>query len=117
MAQEAMMRWFDGWVKRIRAGETLVEKVPLMLYEFMDHEGNISATIEEKYSYVQRAKDFRLEQLQKENEKFDAHNSRWRLSTFLGQVNRGYFEGEEADTVRGLAKQMLLYDTIINQPT
>lgn len=113
MAQEAMTRWFDAIVKKIRAGELLVDKVPLMIYEFMDNEGNISASIEEKYAYVQRATDFRLEQLQKENEKFDTHNSRWRLSTFLGQVNRGYFEGEEADTVRGLAKQMLLYDTIL----
>lgn len=113
MAQEAMTRWFDAIVKKIRAGELLVDKVPLMIYEFMDNEGNISAGIKDKYAYVQRATDFRLEQLQKENEKFDTHNSRWRLSTFLGQVNRGYFEGEEADNVRGLAKQMLLYDTIL----
>lgn len=113
MAQEAMIRWFNALVKQIKSGELLVERVPLMLYEFMDNEGNVSATIEEKYGYIQRAKDFRLEQLQKENEKFDTHNSRWRLSTFLGQVNRGYLEGEEADRVRGLAKQMLLYDTIL----
>lgn len=65
MAQESMMKWFNGLVKQIRAGELLVEKVPLMLYEFMDNEGNISATIEQKYRYVQRATDFRIEQLQK----------------------------------------------------
>lgn len=112
-----MMRWFNELVKKIRAGELLVDKVPLMLYEFMDNEGNISATIEQKYSYVQRAANFRLEELQRENEKFDTHNSRWRLSTYHGQMLRGYFEGEEADKVRGLAKQMLLYDTIINQTT
>lgn len=113
MAQEAMIRWFDSWVKKIRAGEALVTQVPLMLYEYMDNEGNISAGIEEKYGYVQRARDFRMEQLQKENEKFDSVNSRWRLSAFVYQSERGYFEGEEADFVRGLAKQMLLYDTIL----
>lgn len=114
MAQEAMIRWFESWVRKIRDGEALVTQVPLMLYEYMDDNGNISATPEEKYGYVQRARDFRMEQLQRENEKFDSVNSRWRLSAFVYQSERGYFEGEEADIVRGLAKQMLLYDTIIN---
>lgn len=116
MAQDAMIRWFNEWAKKIRLGEVLVNKVPLILYEFMDDSGNINVSIEEKYKYVQRATDFRLREIQMENEKFDTHNSRWRLSTFLGQINRGYFEGEEAALVRGLAKQMLLYDTILNTP-
>jgi len=116
MAHGAMISWFNALVKKIKSGELLVDRVPLMLYEFMDDNGNISATIEEKYVYVERAANYRLEQLQRDNEKFDSHNSRWRLSTFAGMMNRGYLEGPEADNVRALAKQMLLYDTIINMP-
>lgn len=117
MSRDAMIDWFNNVSKQIKAGEITVDFVPLMLYEFMDDNGNITATNEQKYEYVARATDYRLGQLQDDVLKSDNHNNRWRLSTFMGMKNRGYFEGEELDKVKALAKKMLLYDTIINQTT
>jgi hypothetical protein len=117
MSKDAMLDWFNATAKKIRAGELLVDFVPLMLYEFMDANGNITATKEQKYGYLQRAADYRLGQLQAEVEKNDTINSRWRLSTFISQKTRGYFEGDEVDRVKTLAKKMLLFDTIINTPS
>jgi hypothetical protein len=115
MSADAMQQWFEATAKKIRAGELLVDFVPLMLYEYMDENGNISATKEQKYEYLQRAADYRLGQLQADVEKNDSTNNRWRLSTFISQKNRGYFENDEADTVKSLAKKMLLYDMILNE--
>lgn len=115
MSRDAMLDWFDSTAKKIKSGELVVDFVPLMLYEFMDDNGNITATTEEKYVYIQRAADYRLGQLQDDVSKLDNHDNRWRLSSFVGMKNRGYFEGPELDTVKALAKKMLLYDTIINQ--
>jgi hypothetical protein len=116
MSREAMMDWFEATAKKIRAGEMLVDFVPEMLYVFMDENGNISATKEEKYQYLQRAAEYRQGQLQSDVDKNDTPNNRWRLSTFITQKNNGYFEGQEADRVKLLAKKMLLYDTILKQP-
>jgi len=114
MSQEAMADWFNATVKKIKAGELTVDFVPLMLYEYMDANGNISATKEEKYMYLQRAADYRQSQLEAEVERKDTPNTRWRLSTFISQKNRGYFEGEEVDTVKSLAKKILLFEMVIN---
>ena len=116
MSKEAMLNWFEDTAKKIRAGELLVDFVPLMLYEFMDDNGNISATPAQKYEYLQRAAEYRLGQIQRDVEKHDNHNNRWRLSSFIAMKSNGYFEGEEADKVKSLAKKMLLFDTIINTP-
>jgi hypothetical protein len=114
MSAEAMTDWFNATAKKIKAGELKVDFVPLMLYEFMDHNGNITATKEEKYMYLQRAADYRQSQLQEEYEKNSTQATQWRLSNFISQKNRGYFEGEAADAVKSLAKKILLFEMIIN---
>lgn len=117
MSQEAMLDWFNDISKKIREGKLLVDFVPLMLYEFMDANGNITATKAEKYEYLQRAANYRLDQLTKEVEENNNQNNQWRLSSFITMKSNGCIEGPEADTVKSLAKKMLLYDTIINAPT
>jgi hypothetical protein len=114
MSQEAMQDWFNSKIKEIKSGTLKVDFVPLMLYEWMDHNGNITATKEEKYMYLQRAADYRQSQLQEEYEKNSTQANQWRLSNFISQKNRGYFEGEAADAVKSLAKQILLFEMIIN---
>jgi len=114
MSQEAMIDWYNATAKKIKAGELTVDFVPLMLYEFMDANGNITATKEQKYMYIQRAADYRQGQLERDVEKNDCHATQWRLSSFLSQKNRGYFEGDEMDVVKSLAKKILLFELIIN---
>lgn len=116
MSKDAMLDWFNDSAKKIRAGEMIVDFVPLMLYEFMDSNGNIPATPEEKYSYLQRAAEYRLGQLETEYQKKPTSSNQWRVSSFTSQLKRGYFEGDNIDVVKSLAKKMLLFDTIINTP-
>src|SRR5277367_839620 len=113
MSKEAMQDWFNEKVKEIKAGKLTVDFVPLMLYEWMDANGNITATTAQKYMYLQRAADYRQSQLEADVERNDCTANKWRLSTFISQKNRGYFEGEEVDTVKCLAKKILLFDLII----
>jgi len=116
MSKDAMVEWFNATAKKIRAGEITVDFVPLMLYEFMDSNGSITATNEEKWEYLKRASDYRLGQLQQEVERADTINNRCRLSNFITQKTNGYFEGEEAGRVKDLAKKMCLFETILNTP-
>lgn len=114
MSREAMQDWFDVTAKKIRSGEMKLEFVPPMLYEFMDDNGNISATKEQKYEYLQKAVEYRLGKLREELEKEDSPNNRWRLSSFLNMRENGEFEGEEISRLKTLAKKMILFDTILN---
>ena len=116
MSQRAMQDWFDSVAKKVRAGEITVDFVPPTLYEFMDNEGNIPATKDEKYMYLQRAAEYRQGQLQAEVDRQDTVNNRWRLSSFITQKNNGYFEGSEATIVKELAKKILLFELILNTP-
>lgn len=114
MSQEAMQDWFNETAKKIKAGEMKVDYVPLMLYEFMDANGNISATKEDKHKYLEQAVNYRQWELEDELQKRDDHPNRWRLSNFMSQKLRGYFEGEEIDKIKTLAKKILLFEMILN---
>lgn len=113
MSKEAMESWFDETVKKVKAGTIKVDFIPLMLYEWMDANGNISATNAEKYGALERAANYRKCQLQEEYEKNPSQSNQWRLSNFVSQKLRGYFEGEEVDKVKSLAKKILLFEKIL----
>jgi hypothetical protein len=117
MSKEAMVAWFDDTSKKIKAGQMKVDFVPLMLYEWMDANGNITATPKEKYKYVEQAANYRQSQLEEEVQKLDNAANRWRLSSFMSQKLRGYFESDEMDTVKSLAKKILLFELILNSQT
>jgi hypothetical protein len=114
MSQEAMQDWFNVTAKKIKAGEMTVDFVPLSLYEWMDANGNISATPEEKYKYLERAANYRQSALMDEVQRQDTPNNRWRLQNFLNSKEKGYFEGEEIGILRSLAKKILLFETVLN---
>ena len=114
MSKEAMVAWFDETAKKIKAGQLKVDFVPLMLYEWMDANGNITATPSEKYKYIEQAANYRQGQLEEEFQKNDGNATRWRLSSFMSQKLRGYFEGDELDKVKSLAKKILLFEMILN---
>jgi hypothetical protein len=114
MSKEAMQDWFEVTAKAVKCGEIKLEFVPLMLYEFMDDNGNISATKEEKYEYLQKAVEYRLGKLREEVELADTPNNRWRLSNFVRMRESGEFNGDEVDKLKALAKKMILFDMILN---
>lgn len=113
MSKEAMQDWFDVTAKKIRSGEMQLEFVPPMLYEFLDDNGNINATKEQKYEYLQKAVEHRLGKLREAVEEEDSPNNRWRLSSFVRMRDNGEFEGEEVSRLKTLAKKMILFDMIL----
>lgn len=114
MSMEAMQDWFNATAKKIKAGELRIEFVPPMLYEWMDSNGNISATKEQKYEYLNRAVEYRLGVLRDNLEKADTATNRFALSTFITMKNNGCMEGSEVSIVKTLAKQILLFEMILN---
>lgn len=114
MSKEAMLDWFNTTAKKIKEGNLKVEFVPLSLYEWMDANGSITATKEEKYVYLQRAMEYRLGTLRDECQIYDTPNNRWRLDNFLKSKERGYFEGEEINNLKSLAKKILFFETVLN---
>lgn len=113
MSKEAMQDWFNVTAEKIRSGEMQLDFVPPMLYEFMDDNGNINATKEQKYGYLQKAVEYRLGKLREEVEKQDTPNNRWRLSNFLRMRDGGEFEGDEVTRLKTLAKKMILFDIVL----
>lgn len=115
MSKEAMQDWFNVTAEKIRSGEMVLEFVPPMLYEFLDDNGNISATKEEKYEYLQKAVEYRLGKLREEVELVDSPNNRWRLSSFVKMREDGKFEGDEVTKLKALAKKMILFDMVLKK--
>lgn len=115
MSKEAMQDWFNVTAEKIKSGEMKLEFVPPMLYEFLDDNGNISATKEEKYEYLQKAVEYRLGKLREEVELVDSPNNRWRLSSFVKMREDGKFEGDEVTKLKTLAKKMILFDMVLKK--
>lgn len=115
MSPEAMQEWFQSTSEKIKAGQMRIEFVPPMLYEWLDSNGNISATKELKYEYLNRASEYRLGVLRENLEKDDSASNRLSLSTFVTMKNNGCIEGREASIVKTLAKQILLFEMILNK--
>lgn len=115
MSKEAMQDWFNVTAEKIKSGEMQLEFVPPMLYEFLDDNGNISATKEEKYEYLQRAVEYRMGKLREEVELVDSPNNRWRLSSFVKMREDGKFEGDEVTKLKTLAKKMILFDMVLKK--
>lgn len=116
MSKEAFQDWFEKTKKKVKAGDIIVDFIPPTLYNWMDANGNIPTSKEDKYMYLQRAADYRQGQLQAEVARVDNHDNRWRLSSFMTQKNNGCFEGIEASIVKELAKKILLFELMLNAP-
>lgn len=117
MSQEAMKDWFDAKAKEIKAGQLRVEFVPEMLYEWMDANGNITASKEEKFKYLNRAVEYRLGILRQALDDVDSATNRLALSDFVRMKDAGYLEGSEMSIVKTLAKKILLFELILNSPS
>lgn len=114
MSHASMTDWFNDVAKKIRAGEMLLEFVPPMLYEFMDDNGNINKTAKEKHEYLARAVEYRYGKLLEAVQKEDNATNRYTLSQFSKMRDTMCFEGDEITKLKTLAKQIILFETVIN---
>lgn len=114
MSHASMTDWFNDVAKKIRAGEMLLEFVPPMLYEFMDDNGNINKTAKEKHEYLARAVEYRYGKLLEAVQKEDNATNRYTLQSFSRMRDEGCFTGDEITKLKTLAKQIILFETVIN---
>lgn len=114
MSNQSMQEWFNEIAKKIKEGQMRIEFIPPILYEWMDSNGNITATKEQKYEYLNRAVEYRLGVLRQAVEEEDSITNRFALSSFVTMKNNGCLEGKEAGLVKILAKQILLFEMVNN---
>lgn len=114
MSHASMTDWFNDVAKKIRAGEMLLEFVPPMLYEFMDDNGNINKTAKEKHEYLARAVEYRYGKLLEAVQKEDNATNRYTLNSFSKMRDEMCFVGDEITKVKTLAKQIILFESVIN---
>lgn len=114
MSMEAMADWFNDVSKKIKDGKLLLEFVPPMLYIWMDENGNINKTNAEKHAYLERAVQYRYGKLIEEVQKEDSATNRYSLSEFTRMKDGGCFVGSEISHLKTLAKQMILFELILN---
>lgn len=104
-----MLRWLSQEIYSIQTGKP-VEFVPPELYDWLDNRGKIKIGAKEKWTYLQKAIAWRGGELQKDCEgKGWAANSRV-LQSFRAQRDRGYFEGDEVERLKIIAKKLLFFD-------
>lgn len=114
MSHASMSEWFDEIAGKIKAGKLLLEFVPPMLYEFMDDNGNINKTAKEKHAYLARAAEYRYGKLVEACQNEDSIGNRLVLSSFSRMRDTGCFEGDEISKLKTLAKQIILFEMVIN---
>jgi hypothetical protein len=114
MSHASMTDWFNDVAKKIKAGEMLLEFVPPMLYEFMDDNGNINKTAKEKHEYLARAVEYRYDKLIEAVQKEDNATNRYALTSFSKMRDQMCFEGDEITKLKTLAKQIILFEAVIN---
>lgn len=115
LTMEGMTKWFDEVSAKIKSGSLIVELVPPMLYDWMDKNGNISKTGPEKWEYLNRAVNYRQSKLKEAVDNADTATNRHNLSEFMRMKAAGCFEGSEITYLKNLAKQMILFETILSQ--
>lgn len=112
MSMEAMQMWFEEVKEKIKNGQISIEFISPMLYDWMDKNGNISKTREEKHDILIRATNYRLSKLREELENEDNATNRYNLSEFVRMMDNRKLEGSEASKVKILAKQICFFETV-----
>lgn len=107
----AMLRWLAQEIQFIKTGKP-VEFVPLELYDYLDMRGKINISKEEKQLYLEKAVQWRANDLAKEVEKNNSLDNRTVLKQFSFMRKRGYFTGPEVERLKGIAKKLLFFDLV-----
>lgn len=113
VSDKAMRDWFAEIVRRVKVGEITFEYMPPTLYDYLDKCGEIIASKEEKWQYLQKSVACRAGQLQKEWEKDGSADNYQALQNFRMMREKGCFVGDEVVRLKGLAKKLLFFDLVL----
>ena len=75
---------------------------------------NINKTAKEKHEYLARAVEYRYGKLVEACQQEDSVANRLYLSSFSKMREAGCFEGDEISKLKILAKQIILFETVLN---
>lgn len=111
LGDKAMIEWFED----LRKKPLRLEFLPMMIYDWLEKSGKISKTAAEKYEYLERAVSYRQSKLAKTFEEQMNQDNRDALHAFIRMKETGEFTGPEVNTLKALAKRMILFDYIIEE--
>lgn len=111
ISDAGMDAFWDSTQKLVVKVNYPVNLIPPGLYEWMDKNGNILLTREDKFKYLERATLARNSELSTNYEK-NPHNLgvKEELSAFNRMRASGKIEGVELERIKALSKKMIVFD-------
>lgn len=113
--ERTMAEWYKEIERRIVVDKMKLDFIPLSIYEWIDKQGGINITDEQRISYNQKAAMYRKEFLANQLLKYDSEENRVMLENFRKMIKQGYIQGKEYNIVDSLSKKMILYDMIVEK--
>lgn len=119
-SDEAMEDWAKEVSLKIKNKVVTIDFMPIMLYEWIEKNGKVALSKEDKWEYLNRAIQHRKGNLIKAYSDFDTQQNKNSLNLFMGMVEDGCVTGDEVENVKKLAKKIILYEYLskdANNPT
>jgi hypothetical protein len=110
MTAEAMESFLYENAKLVKGNKITVEFIPTLLYDWLEREGKLKLTVQEKWDYMTKAAAYRQGKLgERAATDPDARQS---LEIFM-QMKESGFMGTEKEILTSIAKKMCLYDYLL----
>lgn len=98
------------WMEDVKKRKMAVAFMPVMIYEWLEKKGELVKTVAEKHEYLQNAVEYRQSKLAQACEENNSQENRDALRGFMAMKESGEFTGHEVNTLKSLAKKMILFD-------
>lgn len=102
------------WMEDVKKRKLAVDFMPVMIYDWLEKKGELVKTPAEKHEYLQEAVAYRQSKLAKACEEMMNQDNREALQKFIQMKESGVFSGPEANTLKSLAKKMILFDFLFH---
>lgn len=114
LTDKTMGDWLSDVKEKVKSGKTSMPFMPLMIYEWLDKNGDIKISSQQKMEYLVKAMNYRQGEVVKIVEVEDNPQNRDYLEKFNAMKESGEFVGDETFRIKNLAKRMILFD-MLNQ--
>lgn len=116
LSDETMEEWMRDQRRQIEEGKLTIEFVPMMLYDYAVSRQLITPTNEEKKEYLVKAAQHLQVKLIEAAKHHGDKKTGMELSEFTEMMESGEFTGKWVDTLKTLAKKMILFHYLKGQP-
>lgn len=100
----------SDWLEETRKRKQAVEFMPVQLYEWIVKTGRVELSNQQKHEYLQKAVMWRQHRLIQAHEEEMTKDNHAALVAFNRMKESGEFTGPEVETLKTLAKKMILYN-------